>query len=275
MSEQEPRHGFTLSQLLHLPRLRHSFEDDYDQPVGRWLHDADGLWRPGTAAIYLDNALGNDLIARGPGRTRGLVTSGLSMEFAPRRSPGSGPLSVQSSLVHLDAHGGIARGDLHDADGAILATSTLSGRFTPAVATSRLSYDVDQSAGHAAERSTERAVGPDLSLTGIIGATPTPTPDGAHLTITPGPWLSNVRGGLHGGMTAAVLEYVAATSIGPAQWLTSSLRVDFLRPTPLDRALTARAVVVKRGRSVAFVRATLSSDDTEPLSLASMVFLAS
>lgn len=261
MSGHEPRSGHSITELLRLRRHRDAVGHPYRQPIGPWLYDGAGNWRPGALGVYVDNALGSHLVTRGPGRSRALVTSGLTAEFVPRAGPGRGPLDMHAAVLHLDADGGTAHGELRNADGEPLALATVSGRF------------IDRT-GETDRPGDAVSTAPVLSLTDIVGAAPVVTRDGARLTIEPGPWLANARGGLHGGVSTALAEYAAAAALGEGGWRTSSLRVDFMRATPSGRTLRADATVLRRGRSVAFVRATLGYEDSGPLTIALLTYLA-
>lgn len=65
---------------------------------------------------------------------------------------------------------------------------------------------------------------------------------------------------LHGGLVAASLDIAAAYAIFPLLdddevVLTNSLTISYLRPAPLGARLRAHAVVLRRGRATAFLRA--------------------
>lgn len=261
MTSDDLRADYTITQLLRLRREPHAVHLPYRQPVGRWLRDDADNWRPGALGVYLDNVLGNPLITEGSDRTRGLLTTGLSVDFVPRSDPGPGPLEMPVRIVHADRAGGLSTGELRNAAGETLAVATLSGRFTERTGENR--------GAPAAPPST-----PELSMTEILGAIRRPTQDGAVLTVEPGRWIANVRGTLHGGVAVSLLEYAASAALGEATWLASSFRVDFTRPTSVDRPLEVHATVLKRGRSLAFVQARLGQAGSQSQSMAMFTYLA-
>ena len=77
--------------------------------------------------------------------------------------------------------------------------------------------------------------------------------------------LVNNSGMLHGGLVATSIDVACAYAIFPSLAdhevvLTNSLAVSYLRPIPLGSTVTVRAEIVRRGRSIAFLRADVLVD---------------
>jgi uncharacterized protein (TIGR00369 family) len=88
-------------------------------------------------------------------------------------------------------------------------------------------------------------------------------------------WLSNSNGQVYGGFIELLADAATSTAIGstserPSMALaTLDLKVYFLRPVQPDgRALTARAEVVQRGRTIALANCRVTNADVKTVAMA-------
>src|SRR4051812_30899846 len=74
-----------------------------------------------------------------------------------------------------------------------------------------------------------------------------------------GPWSPNAQ---HGGAPAALLAHVVEQADGGGDMMVSRLTLELLRPVPIA-PLTARAQLIRPGRKVQLVQASLLHGDVE------------
>ncbi len=85
-------------------------------------------------------------------------------------------------------------------------------------------------------------------------------PDTSWGELTIGPELSNRVGHVQGGALYAIAARAGGHALGNGRWDLAEGSYQFLRPAE-GRSLTARAAVLRRGRSLAFVQVHIDVDE--------------
>lgn len=197
-------------------------------PVGPWLA-VDRRTPLGAVAVLVDDLLGYAIIADLP-HGRWSVSTEIAIDLV-RPLPTTGHVLADARLVHSDRDGGFATGTVRTADGSRLALCSQRGRFLDA---------------------------PDgLVEEGAWGGPPRPGDLERLLGVRDGDVLAttdvhaNEAGSLHGGVSLFVSDLVAGALV--PDLVTASLHITYTRGIPIGSAVTWRAAVRHRGRSLAVV----------------------
>lgn len=94
---------------------------------------------------------------------------------------------------------------------------------------------------------------------------------------TPGPDLANPAGSVHGGWVGAIVDDVSGAALvslltDPAPFPTVSMHIEFIRPIAIGGTHTVRGTVVRAGKRVTVVDATITDADGRLLARASTTF---
>lgn len=208
-----------------------------------------------TLGILVDDILGCTLWAQ-RGLRAGVVTAELSVDFVTPTGWTGPEVHADGRIVDLTADGGIAAADVRDSAGTLIATATAWGNFVDG--------DADRST------SVVRPLAPvdtipraDVSPMVRIGGRLDRSDGVARLVVPPNPALANVLGAMHGGVTACAIDLAghAALTTPDAPMHTSSLRINYFRPAPVDSDIVFSAEVLRAGRAVAVARVTSTDRD--------------
>lgn len=217
--------------------------------LGDWVLDDSAAQCPGALGVFLDDAVGHQVFLARPSRRHGSVTSELSLDFLPGAWSGEKLRAVPGSSV-VEAGGAFTRCEAVDERGHVVAVVSNWGRFIA------LGDGVDI----ADELPTIPGATPDPALRtlDLLGARPQTGAGGAVLTLDGSARLANPMGIVHGGIVVCASERTAHAAVcdvtADPSWRAGSLRVHYLRPTPVDPDVRWRAEMVHRSRSVAVVR---------------------
>lgn len=204
--------------------------------TGPWLHDGDSRPAAGALGVLLDDLLGQAVIAHRPDE-HWAVTTELAIDVAGPLPADGSRLGGDAELVSVDAAGGLSRGRVRGADGAVVAVGTTWSRFVPGVPPSVL-------AGSYGPASVRRGAGSLPELLGLVWSA-------GALVLADRPDLVNPAGRVHGGVVACAAECAARRAVAGSGLVTASLRVIYVRPAVAPVVLTP--TVLHRGRSLAAV----------------------
>ncbi|MFC9549678.1 PaaI family thioesterase [Rhodococcus sp. NPDC056960] len=223
--------------------------DDRGEPLNRMSMDIGALAANtgetaygGVLAVLLDDLLGFTVWER-RGTRDGLVTAELSMDVVtPRRWRGP-TLWAESRLLAVTADGGTSTARVHDSAGTLIATGTLWGNF------------VDLPAPVANTAALPDFPEPGVAPLDWIGGRIEDGP-GGPVVVPPNPLIANKLGFVHGGVQGCAIDLAANAALHRvgADMDTASMRINYFRPVPLDRATTFTADVVRAGRAVSVAR---------------------
>ncbi|MTD12534.1 hotdog fold thioesterase [Nakamurella sp. YIM 132087] len=189
----------------------------------------------GAIGVLADSVLGYSLNNTSDGW---FVTTDIALEFlAPRLA---GTVHTHARSAHADGTDGMARGEITDGSGTVLAYGTFRGRKTGCVPSA-----AEQSPPNVQAR-------PGASPVGALAKAMRPAPEGGA-TFLADPMFGNPLGNLHGGITVCLADLVACRAM-PIPSFTESIRVHFVRPVVSGSLLTLRPEVEHLGRTFGIVR---------------------
>jgi uncharacterized protein (TIGR00369 family) len=215
--------------------------------TGPWVSDA------GSLAVLVDDVLGYAILAARPSYCWSVSTEIALDLLAPVPTDGR-PLHAHARLEHSDGYGGFALGRVVAEGGELIAQCRHRGRYVPAPA-------------HLLPDSDGRRAGPGTTATGLDGHLGPLRPGDEGIDLRVDPALGNPLGNLHGGVSLAVSDLVAAAACARddlAGLRTASIHTTYVRPVPVGTTLHLEPEVVSRGRSLAAVRVVGRNHDGKP-----------
>jgi len=195
-------------------------------PIGGMCNPFTGLPTVAGLAVLVDDVAGRVNYDR-CGRGQWTVSSELAVEMSPG--------AIDSILASPDEPVVASARPVGPAGATLLAICTLTHRGTVigggTVRTMPITGGPDEPTGRG-DDPVKRA--PDTSLAQLMAVEPIASGEGTYrLHQRPDPMINNLIGIVHGGVSSAGLELVAAAAINHEQsepFRTASIRINFLRP---------------------------------------------
>lgn len=194
--------------------------------------------------VLIDDVLGYAVNQERPGWS---VSTELSVDLT-EAIPTSGLIACEGRVVHADAAGALATGEVLDARGEVLARCVLRGRFGDR----RPPDDALASGRSIVQPQVDRS-----SLDAVLGEAVVRSSGG--LSVTVGELFVNPLGNLHGGMHLCLVERAGALA-SPELDRTASVRLQLVRGVPNGALLDVRATLAHRGRTLAVVRVAVTDE---------------
>jgi acyl-coenzyme A thioesterase PaaI-like protein len=221
--------------------------------TGPWVSGA------GSLAVLVDDVLGYAILAARPSFCWSVSTEIALDLLAPVPTDGR-TLTARGRLEHSDEYGGFALGSVVAEGGELIARCRQRGRYVPAPP--HLLPEVDG-----------RQAGPATSAGGLDGHLGPLRPGDGCVDLHVDPVLGNPLGNLHGGVTLAVSDLVAAAACARDDLpglRTASIHATYVRPVPVGTILHLEPEVVSRGRTLAAVRVVGRNDVGKPCTVSTV-----
>ncbi|MDT9592183.1 PaaI family thioesterase [Nocardioides zeae] len=209
---------------------------------------ADGWPAVGGLGVLVDDVLGFAIIAAHPALAWS-VSAEISIDVLGPL-PREGELHVTARASQSSRGRGFASCEVRSDSGALVAMGRQHGRYVAGPA-ERPTTHVDARAGSRDAVQLSETLGLDE------------IPHGGSFALRlhdPRRW-ANALGNVHGGASLAASEATATHAAAPGNRAlrTTSVAISYLRPAPVDAALTFRAQPIHRGRSVEVLEVVGSS----------------
>jgi uncharacterized protein (TIGR00369 family) len=219
--------------------------------TGPWMRGQDSGTCAGSLGVFLDDLLGNALLAGRP-EDYWPVSTELSIDLtAPLPADGS-VLTGRGWPVSLEPGGGLSQGTVTGSSGALIATATTRERFLPAPRALLTGPGPD-----GAPPVPDDAAGPQSTMA-LLGAVARRAGDTVIVTMPGSDDFANPMGNTHGGILLCAAEIAGSMALhadaSPLQ--TSSIRVVYTRSVPVTDAITYTAQVLHRGRTLGVAQVT-------------------
>lgn len=223
--------------------------DDWSTSMveGPWMAGGDGVRRLATLAMLADIGTSMPALIHRPTPDLAPVTASLAIDFAAAAADAIGPFRAEAELIEATAESGLARGEVLDRAGDVIATVSISVRYVPIPA----GLDtLDETFPFRAEEDLH--IGEVLRIDYELGAKGEPGVANGSLEVAP--WLCSPRGTMHGGMIPIAADDLAIRLLGGAAlWRASTIWVNYIRPSMAGITVSLRARLVHHGRNRAIV----------------------
>jgi len=226
-------------------------------PIGGMCNPFTGLPTVAGLAVLVDDVAGRVNYDR-CGRGQWTVSSELAVEMSPG--------AIDSILAAPDEPVVANARPVGPAGATLLAICTLTHRGTVigggTVRTMPINGGPDEPTGRG-DDPVKRT--PETSLAHLMAVEPIASGDGAYrLHQQPDPMINNLIGIVHGGVSSAGLELVAAAAINHEQsepFRTASIRINFLRPFFAGAQSIYEGTALRVGRTSAIADSRAVGDD--------------
>ncbi|MCX6484868.1 MAG: PaaI family thioesterase [Mycobacterium sp.] len=226
-------------------------------PIGGMRNPFTGLPTVAGLAVLVDDVAGRVNYDR-CGRGQWTVSSELAVEMSPG--------AIDSILANPDEPVVASARPIGPAGATLLAICTLTHRGTAigggTVRTMPITGGPDEPTGRG-DDPLERT--PETSLAQLMAVEPVLADDGTYrLHQRPDPMINNLIGIVHGGVSSAGLELVAAAAINHEQtepFRTASIRINFLRPFFAGAQSVYEGTALRIGRTSAIADSRAVGDD--------------
>jgi acyl-coenzyme A thioesterase PaaI-like protein len=246
------------------PLLGEDDRADGKMLTGEWLRNAAGRPSRGSMFVLIDDVFGVAAMGHRPAE-RWAVTTEISVDFLSDPPSDGRTLSANAAELADDANGSLSRGSVFDPRGALLATGTLRVRYTDALP-KQLQDESHLMLPHF-ERESPGATG---TVEDLLGAR---FEDDHRMVLAPSTLLSNSMGPLHGGILGCASELLGITVARHTDpgFVTTSVRVAFVRPGPSETAVAFTAVKKHAGRTLQVIEVTSWNPAGKPCSIATVL----
>jgi uncharacterized protein (TIGR00369 family) len=219
--------------------------------TGPWMRGPDGRPCAGSLGVFLDDLLGNALLAGRP-EDYWPVSTELSIDLAAPLPADGSVLTGRGWPVSLEPGGGLSHGTVTDGSGVLIATATTRERFLPAPRALLTGSGAD---GALLARDDEAA--PESAMD-LLGAVAHREEGAVTVTVAGSGDFANPMGNTHGGVLLCAAEITGSLALhadaSPLQ--TASVRVVYIRPVPVTDTITYTAEVLHRGRTLGVAQIT-------------------
>ena len=219
--------------------------------TGPWMRGRDSGTCAGSLGVFLDDLLGNALLAGRP-EDYWPVSTELSIDLAAPLPLDGSVLTGRGWPVSLEPGGGLGHGTVTDSSGVLVATATTRERFLPAPRALRTGSGAD-----GALPAPDDGAGPESTMA-LLGAVARREEGVVTVTVPGSGDFANPMGNTHGGILLCAAEITGSLALradtGPLQ--TASIRVVYVRSVPVTDTITYTAKVLHRGRTLGVVQVT-------------------
>jgi uncharacterized protein (TIGR00369 family) len=233
--------------------------------TGPWMRGPDGRPCGGSLGVFLDDLLGNALLAGRP-ENYWPVSTELSIDLAAPLPMDGSVLTGQGWPVCVEPGGGLGQGVVRNASGATVATATTRERYLPApqgLPGAAGSRSVESAAADLPGRDGARVrgkngAGPQPDTMTLLGAVARRAGDEVILTVPGSDDFANPMRNTHGGIMLCAAEMAGSLAwhaeASPLQ--AASVRVAYVRSVPVTDTITYTAQVLHRGRTLGVAQVT-------------------